>query len=221
MTSVQAACSSKDAARMLLAGMYDSKVRLLHCLVLPQSPLCSDLLSQLQGQSLATSPFGPVRGPAGGPGISSCPSPCLQKLLMVGGSGAASPPASEVSARTKPSSQMRDRMAAAQALARQHMALGLTPAQTVVLWGSAVPQPSALLQGKAASVCRHLAKFRGQQTAELGTLQLPLTGLLLLQRLARGWQSTSRGLPQVCHVAAMTMHPQRVRSDFSPRQTRA
>ena len=94
---------------------------------------------------------------------------------MVGGSGAASPSASEVSLNKTPSSQMRERMAAAQALARQHMALGLAPAQTVVLWGSAVPQPSALLQGEAAPLCRHLAEFPGQQTAELGILQLSLT----------------------------------------------
>ena len=135
---------------------------------------------------------------------------------MVGGSGAASPSASEVSFHTRPSSQMKERMAAAQALACQHMALGLAPAQTVVLWGNAVPQPSPLLQGKAASLCRHLAKFPGQHTAELGILQLSWTGLLLLQSLAMGWQSTSRGLPQVCLVAGMIMQPQGVGFDFNP-----
>ena len=169
---------------MPLAGMYDSKVRLLRCLVLPQTFLYSHQLSQLEGQSLATLPFGPARGRGCGPGISSCHGPSLQRLLMAGGGGAASPPASEGSLHTRPSSQMRERMAAAQALARQHIALGLAPAQTVVLWGSAVPQPSALLQGEAASLRRHLAEFPGQQIAELGMLQPSLTGLLLLQRLA-------------------------------------
>ena len=140
---------------------------------------------------------------------------------MVGGSGAASPSASEVSLHKQPSSQMRERMAAAQALARQHMALGLAPAQTVVLWGSAVPQPSALLQGEAAPLYRHLAEFPGQQTAEHGILQLSLTGLLLRQRLAMGWQSTSRGLPQVCIVAGMTMQPKRATSDLHSCRTRA
>ena len=127
---------------------------------------------------------------------------------MVGGSGAASPSASTQSVHTNTSSEMRERMAAAQALARQHIALGLAPAQTVVLWGSAVPQPSALLQGEAASLCRRRAKFPGQQTAELGTLQLSLTGLLLLQRLAVGWRAQTEAY--VRSAIAMTMQPQRV-----------